>query len=448
MARTSVRPRRAALSFGAASAVANALGYLLTVVLARGLDPDSFGAMGALLSLGILGTIPATAVQLSIARQASDALTRGTRLATRSALWFGTRVGGGLALVFVAGAVPAASYLHLRSALSVVLVGLILVPMVVTAGISGLLLGEERLGALAVVTMASAAARVGSAALAVALGAGVSGILLGMCVGAGAAAVAATALSGRGGPDRLRIRGTTALASRSTVLLTAFFLLTNLDVPIARHHLGGPESGSYVLASLFAKVCLWGPQFLAVVAYPRMHRVGGRTTTWGVMGLTATIGAVVAVSAVPLGDTMVTLVAHRSDPVAAQAAPWFALLGTTWAVLNVLVLNEIARQRSARSSWWLWSAVGVLVVALSAGSTPPDTVRGVVSVTLAVAVAAVAVGGVRLAASGPSGSGFRHTVRAPTEEDLAQGDEDLRTRNEPPGQAIGRAEHAALDHQE
>ena len=99
-----------------------------------------------------------------------------------------------------------------------------------------------------------------------------------MVLGAGAAAAVALALAPGGGTASVPLATATQALSRGAVVLTAYFLLTNVDVPIARHHLTGPDSGTYALASIFAKVCLWGPQFLAVVAFPRMHRAPSRST--------------------------------------------------------------------------------------------------------------------------------------------------------------------------
>ena len=68
---------RSTAAFGIASVLANVLGYLTSIVLARGLSSDEFGAVGALLALGIIGTIPYTAVQLAVSRRAGDALASG-----------------------------------------------------------------------------------------------------------------------------------------------------------------------------------------------------------------------------------------------------------------------------------------------------------------------------------------------------------------------------------
>jgi hypothetical protein len=196
------------------------------------------------------------------------------------------------------------------------------------------------------------------------------------------------------GHERLPLLTGAHAMTRGAVVLTAYFLLTNLDVPIARHHLTGADSGTYALASLFAKVCLWGPQFLAVAAFPRMHRAGGRSTALWVLGLTAGFGVGIAAVLVPAAPAVVELVAGRPVSEAASLAPLFALLGTSWAVVNVVVLHDIAT-RPRRLGGWVWLTTAALVAALTMQPTP-TSVGAIVTWALAVSAAGALVGVVRL----------------------------------------------------
>lgn len=422
VAKATLSRARSTALFGAASVLANAMGYVVTVLLVRGLSPDEFGAMGALLALGIIGTIPYTAVQLSVSRQASDARTRGARLSLPRALAFGLAVGTALLAGFVVAAVPLAAYLHLESAWHVVVVGLILVPMLVGAAGNGLLLGEERITRLAVTAAASASARVVAVAAALAVGGGVGSTLVAMVLGAVAATAVVVLLAPRGGTEVVPVRSVVGAMSTGAVVLTAYFLLTNVDVPIARHHLTRDDSGVYALAAVFTKICLWGPQFLAVVAFPRMHRSRGRSTSLGVAGLTALSGVAVAVALVPLGGTVVRVVAGRPVEEAAALAPWFALLGTAWAVVNVAVLHEIATRPRGRGLW-VWAVAAAVGVALTVQPTPAE-VSSIVGWTLAVSLVGAVVAVVRLARA-DRGSVLGDTVRPGAVEPLAQAHEEL-----------------------
>ena len=408
--------------FGVASVVANAMGYVLSVLLARGLSPDDFGAMGALLALGIIGTIPYTAIQLSVSRRASDALAHGSRVSRSSALVLGLVVGLVLCAAFVVVSVPLAAYLHLDSAWHVVVVGLILVPMLVGAAGNGVLLGEERISRLSIAAVVAAVARVAAVAVALAGGGGVGSALVAMVLGAGAATGVVIALVPGGGTASIPLRASTQSLSRGAVTLTAYFLLTNVDVPIARHHLTGVDSGTYALASIFTKICLWGPQFLAVVAFPRMHRTEGRSTSLGVAGLTALFGLGVSATLVPLGAPVVQIVAGRAVTEGAALAPYFGLLGTAWAVINVAVLHDIATRPRGRGLW-VWTVTAGLVLALALQATP-TTVATIVTWALAVSSVGACAAVARLVREDRR-SALGNTVRPGAVEPLAQAHEEL-----------------------
>jgi O-antigen/teichoic acid export membrane protein len=413
---------RSTAVFGVASVVANAMGYVLSVLLARGLTPDDFGAMGALLALGVIGTIPYTAVQLSVSRRATDARGRGERVSRGSALRLGLVVGLALCAGFVAVAVPLAAYLHLESAWHVVVVGMILVPMLVGAAANGVLLGEERIGRLSVAAVTSGATRVLAVAIALALGGGVGSALVAMVAGAVAATGVVIALVPAGGKAPIPLRTAAQSLQSGAVTLTAYFLLTNVDVPIARHHLTGPDSGTYALASIFTKICLWGPQFLAVVAFPRMHRTDGRFASLGVAGLTAAFGLAVSAVLVPFGGVIVQLVAGREVPEAADLAPLFGLLGTAWAVINVAVLHDIATRPRGRGLW-VWAVAAGLVLALAIQATP-TTVGTIVTWALGVSTIGACVAVSRLVQD-VRHSLLGNTVRPGAVEPLAQAHEEL-----------------------
>ena len=60
---------RAGVLLGAASVLSTALGYGLTVLLTRSYGPAEYGALGALLGVGLIGGIPAGALQYVLARR-------------------------------------------------------------------------------------------------------------------------------------------------------------------------------------------------------------------------------------------------------------------------------------------------------------------------------------------------------------------------------------------
>ena len=62
-----------ALLLGAGTAAANVLAYVTVVVLARATGPVVYGELAALVALGLIGNVPATALQLVVARRTAAA---------------------------------------------------------------------------------------------------------------------------------------------------------------------------------------------------------------------------------------------------------------------------------------------------------------------------------------------------------------------------------------
>ena len=72
---------RSGMLLGTANVVATACGYGVTLVLSRSLGTEEFGALGALLAVGLIGTIPAGALQVVCARWTARSCRRAVRQA-------------------------------------------------------------------------------------------------------------------------------------------------------------------------------------------------------------------------------------------------------------------------------------------------------------------------------------------------------------------------------
>jgi hypothetical protein len=134
-----------------------------------------------------------------------------------------------------------------------------------------------------------------------------------------------------------------AETARSSWTLAALIALTTVDVLAARHFLDARSAGEYALAALFAKVTFWGTQFVALLIVPRMPHAGSRR----VLGLA--LGAVLAtgltVSGVVLLDPewWATAAGGPEYADAGTLAVWFTLLGTAWALIQLLVFGQLGR---------------------------------------------------------------------------------------------------------
>src|SRR6266511_2666016 len=226
---------RAGILVAPLMALGNGLNYVYNIVMARLLGPAGYGALGALLALALIASVPGLALQVVVARH--TALRAGDRRAVAE-LWSATLAG-------------------------VVLAGLALGLLVAAA--SPLLAGYLRLGSIA-----PAAGKLAAGVALVALGTGVDGAIAAVAVGSLAAVLLALVWvrpggrSGRTARDwaRLLPRGLGREVAAATGGILGLFVLANVDVLLARHHLGAAASGLYAAGAVVAKIAYWAPQFV------------------------------------------------------------------------------------------------------------------------------------------------------------------------------------------
>jgi O-antigen/teichoic acid export membrane protein len=362
-------PRRDVLVLAAGMAVANASNYAFNLVMAFLLGPEAYGALGALLALVLVGSVPGLALQAVVARRTALARSRDGPEDREGASWRGTlglvtRTGLGLALLTALAGPGLVLFLHLDSAVPVLWLALALAPTPLLFAVQGLLQGRERFGALATVMIAGAAVKLAAGLALAAAGLGVSGALAGVAVGGCLAAVAGLRLarstwtgpagaasgprlpgrpgagpSGAPAPDRLWRE-----VGAATAGLLGLFLLANLDVLLARHYLDEAASGRYALGAVVAKIAFWAPQFVVTLVFTRLvvatdpRRLLGRSAL-----VIAGFGALLAaglLAAEQLGLAVPVL--GRGYAGVGPLLPLFAALGTGLALVQLLLFAGIA----------------------------------------------------------------------------------------------------------
>jgi O-antigen/teichoic acid export membrane protein len=380
------------------------LHYAYNVVMAAVLGPAAFGALGALLALILLGSVPGIALQAMAARHTA-LLAGGGR--DQRALWAALlRLAGwwGLALaaVTVAASPVLGAWLHLDSPAPLLALALALAPSTFSYASQGMLQGREAFVAFSAVGLVNAVGKLVAGLFLVAAGFGVSGAVTGAAVGTwlgaavgvllvrrsvAAAAPAGTAPAGAA-PAPL------ALGREATVAVTGLlglFLLTNLDVPLARHFLPAEASGLYALGAVVAKIAFWGPQFVTTLVFARLVTGGDRRRLLaGSAALIVASGALLAVGLAAMAALGVALpLLGREYAAIGPALPLFAALGSSLALVQLLLFEEIAA--SARRMGMVLALAAVVQAALISVAFH-DSVGEIVGTALAVALALVAVG--------------------------------------------------------
>ena len=374
----------------AAMTVSNLMGYFLNVVAARRLGPDGFGALAALLGLVLVGYVPSVAVQTVTTRRlaAARADGRSARLGELAGLAVATSVAVGLLCAVLA--VPLSGFLHLASPAAVLAVAGTLVPLTWGGFVLGVAQGLERFLLLAGLFLLAAGGKVLGGLIGVALEPTPTGVMTWTAVGTLVGTAVATAAAARQlEPPQRSLHGAAEVGHAAHSLL-ALFVLTNVDVLLARHFLPPREAGLYGVGAVVAKVAFWLPQFVLVIALPRLgDRRRDRSALRASVAVLAVSGATLTVGVAVLGSLTVRLVVGAGYEDLNGVAWMFAALGSCFAVVQLLLYARLARQ-DGRPALALWVGVGVLLVLV--GGFAHGSVVSVAAATLSTAAALAGMG--------------------------------------------------------
>ncbi|MFL6161110.1 MAG: hypothetical protein ACJ74U_02680 [Jatrophihabitantaceae bacterium] len=367
----------------------NVLSYLLVLAAARQLDAEGYAALVALINLLLVGSVPSFALQAVGARRVATGEERG--------LWqAGLLTGAGCCLLLVAVSPLLRSFLHLPL-LGLLLVAVALPATAIQGLCQGVVQGEQRFTALAMITFAGIVGK----ALAGLIGllifgtatASIAAIAIGVTLAAAGSALVLPELRQRAHGGRQLLLPLTGEAMHASHAYGIFLLLSVSDVLLARHALPGRAAAVYAAGSILAKAALWLPQsvanvlFASLVDTDRHHRVFARAVA-GIAGLATAI----ALGCWLFGSIVATVVAGNRYPELGSEIWLFAALGGCLAILQFTLVAGLA-VRSHRVTVLIWLTVLAEVVGMfSLGSNP--SVRSVITVMWLINLvsAAVAIG--------------------------------------------------------
>ena len=371
---------------GAASIIGNAAAYLLSIVAARMLVPAEFGALGAMLGILIIIATLSMAVQTFTARRVSTA---GADRATveGQSIRFSMLVGagvivGGLVLAWPLGPVFSIPYAAL--AMGIASVGFV----VFGTGSLGIAQGREEHLKFSYGFLANGFGRAFIGIAFVIIWPSITGIALGLLIGCAIGAIIsyliicprtwAKALAPQGKSEYLHIAHA----------LVVLFTLTNVDVLLARIFLTPDQSGEYSVGVLLAKIAFFLPSAIVVVLFPKMSVANSRRTVLVATGLTAIVGVVVTTFSFLFGSLVIRILGGAQYVELASEAWLFALEGSAFALVQVLLYARLAAQ-DTRAAVSVWVALIVLVatVVLWRHNSVAEIVTTVVAVSLLLTVA-------------------------------------------------------------
>ncbi|MBM7365588.1 polysaccharide biosynthesis protein [Gordonia hydrophobica] len=366
----------------AGTLLANVLAYVVQVPASRLLGPDGYGEFAVLGAAMLVASVPALALQAVIARQ----VVRGSspaRLRRLIGVVFlavaALSVVATLVMMAVARTGPAATAASLSSA----------APLAVIAGGQGFLQGAGRFRLLGSVLAAVGILRSVPVIGAVVAGADATGALLAGTLGTVVAAIAVGVIATREGVPGDRLRDVEVSASAVLAASGVQFVMivaVSVDLLLSRAVLSPADAGVYALGAVATKAAFWLPQAIGVVAYPRLaDPVRSAAALRRAVAVLAAIGAGLTVLAA-VGGPLVPIVISDDYRGVAGLMWAFALAGALLAVLQLMLLTAIARNR-ARGAL---PALAVLVVEVVVIVTAVGSVTGLVAVSVIAAACAVA----------------------------------------------------------
>ena len=285
-----------------------------------------------------------------------------------------------------------AELLHLTAAGAVWCLPLVLAPLTVTGVQLGILQGAERFHRLAALYVVAAAGKVGGGLIGVVVGDSVTATLAGTAIGAvlstlvGHGMVRGLLSPAPGGSVRAHLPELV----HATHVLLVLFVLTNVDVLLARHYLPGPEAGRYAVGAVVAKGAFWLPSFIGVVALPALSdSMRRRRAAVRAIGAVAACGLVATAFCAAFGDFVVQLVGGSAYQSLAPDVWLFAAAGSLYALAQLLLYSRLATQ-DRRALIAVWAALAFLL-ALVLGGRHGSTTE-IISCVLVAATGLVATG--------------------------------------------------------
>jgi len=360
--------------------VANASNYIFHVVISRILSPSEYGALGAVLAVLILLSVPLGAVQTTVAKRLAERRQLDGRAAASN--WPGlirtiAPIAAGLTGCLALVAPLLRDFLRLDSAWTAVFVAMYVSPALLLTVLRGVLQGQLRFRALAFVSAFPMIVRLLVGVPLVDAGAGVAGAvgasIVADCLGIVAALVLLsrkeTSLESSPQWDRDFLREVLPV----TAGLAAMWLLVELDLILARHYLGAYEGGEYAAAGLLARSVLFVPGAISLVALPHFSHLRGRGVDahkWLISSsaMVVGIGALIAVVLWIAGGPIVNVTFGDRFSSAAGLLPLLSLAMVGMGLANLLVFFHIAAGSRMFQLLWPLAIVEASLVWMFHGS--------------------------------------------------------------------------------
>ena len=372
---------------GVATLVGNGAAFLLTMIAARVLTPDEFGALGALLGILVIISTVSIATQALTARRVAVSAGPDRTVVEGEAVRLSVLVGIVIGAIGLLAAWPLGTLFTippLAVATGIASLGFV----VIGSAAMGIAQGREEHLRLSSSFLANQLGRAMGGIIGVLVLQSVTGVGVGVLVGCAAGALVAYRIACPGAWGRGVSRGVATEFGHIVHALAVLSTLTNVDVLLARLFLDGYASGEYAVGVQLAKIAFFLPNAIIIVLFPKMSTGNNRRAVYIATGLTAAVGSVIIVFSLLFGDFVARILGGKQYTDLGSEMWLFALEGSAFALVQVLLYARLATQdRKAVIAVWVALVVQVAVIAGWRHSTLAEIVTTVVAVSLVLTVA-------------------------------------------------------------
>ena len=383
--------------------VASVTNYASTIVFSRLLSTAGYGDFTALIALTVIVAVPTAAAQTMVAERVAVNLAQGQRerlgYLIRHALAHVTTIAVIVGIIYAACIPLVKSAFALETVGPAIALGPLLVLSLFVPVVYGVLQGMERFALLGLLMLVVAVSRIAFGVPWVLSGGGAGGPLFGQAVGAlivlvMSAWILRSYLIGRG--TGAASSGFRRIPNRRTITaagaFTAFALISNLDVLLAKLLLSPHAAGLYAALVTVEKIVIFLPGAIAIVMVPSAAKArlaegsAGRVLRLAAVLVTGTTLIVAIPAAIVPRLVLETMFSHKYVSAASGVLP-IVCAGAFLALLYLLVVYTVAIQ-DRRWVWLLVFGVVLQVGAILALHSSPTEI----AIVQASVIAAILIG--------------------------------------------------------
>lgn len=373
--------------------------YLYQLAMGRMLAPAEYGTLISLLSLFLIISVFSQTIQTSITKFTSR-FRVDNRLGRINYLWkYSLRrtflLGVILFLALFLLSPLISGFLNIDNSWYWIIFASSFILSFALAASWGILQGLQRFSPLGISTALVSLLRLGLGIILVYLGLGLYGGLL--CLPLAILVAMVLSLSflkdlAKVGNETVKVDGLFSYAGPALLALTAFAVLTNIDVVLVKHFLSPENAGNYSAISVLGKIVLVAPMGVAVAMFPKTSELfesGGshRPVMMKAMLLTVVIGGGVLIVYWLFPDFIIDRLFAGKYPLATPYLSKYGLAMAFWAISFLLLNYSLSLNRTKVA----YPLLGAMVLQLGLISLFHSSIAQVVDIMLISSIACLAL---------------------------------------------------------